>query len=308
MRLQRGRHEVKLMVRYPQDERRSLMNFEDIRVRTGDGKEYPLTELAEVTVLRGYSEINRVDQLRSIAILADVDEQKANARETVADLRRSFMPQLLQEFPEVTVMWEGQQQQTFESVTSLVRGLAIALIAMFVLLTVEFRSYFQPLMIIAIIPFGIVGAIWGHALMGLTITLFTIFGIVALTGVVMNDSIVLIDYINHRRDAGASLYEALIDSGRRRFRPVLLTSVTTIAGLIPMLTETSFQAQFLIPLAATLVFGLMLATIMVLILIPAYYVVYGRLVLGDRSPMRDPISTPQQPQPVLPPSAALPSA
>jgi multidrug efflux pump subunit AcrB len=289
MRLQRGRHEVKLMVRYPESERKSLTNFEEIRIRTGDGREYPLTELADVKVKRGFSEINRVDQLRSIAILADVDEKEANARETVADLQKSFMPQLLQEFPEVSVMWEGQQQQTFESVTSLVRGLAIALLAMFVLLTIEFRSYFQPLMIMAIIPFGIVGAIWGHAVMGLTITLFTIFGIVALTGVVMNDSIVLIDYINHRREEGASLYDALIDAGRRRFRPVLLTSVTTIAGLIPMLTETSFQAQFLIPLAATLVFGLLLATIMVLILIPVYYVVYGRLALGDRSPMHGPL-------------------
>ncbi len=300
MRLQRGRHEVKLMVRYPQEERDSLVNFEEIRVRTDDGKEYPLTELADVTVKRGYSEINRVDQLRSIAILADVDEEKANARETVANLQQDFIPQLLLEFPEVSVMWEGQQQQTFESVTSLVRGLAMALIAMFVLLTVEFRSYFQPLMIIAIIPFGIVGAIWGHAAMGLTITLFTIFGIVALTGVVMNDSIVLIDYINHRREAGASLYDALIDAGRRRFRPVLLTSVTTIAGLIPMLTETSFQAQFLIPLAATLVFGLMLATVMVLVLIPTFYLVYGRLALGDFSPMRE---QPPEPFHVMPPAA-----
>ena len=287
MRLQRGRHEVKLMVRYPQNERRSLTNFEDILIRADDGSEYPLTELADVTIKRGYSEINRVDQLRSIAILADVDEKEGNARETVTSLQAEFMPQLLQEYPEVSVLWEGQQEQTRESFTSLVRGLIMALIAMFVLLTLQFRSYFQPLMILAVIPFGIVGAIWGHALMGLTITLFTVFGIVALTGVVVNDSIVLIDYINSRREAGRSLYQALIDAGRRRFRPVLLTSVTTIAGLTPMLMETSFQAQFLIPLAATLVFGLMVATVMVLILIPTFYVVYGRLALGDRSPMMD---------------------
>jgi Cu/Ag efflux pump CusA len=146
-------------------------------------------------------------------------------------------------------------------------------------LTVEFRSYIQPVIILAIIPFGIVGAIVGHAIMGLPLTLFTMFGLVALTGVVVNDSIVLIDFINHRVREGAELIEAVLSAGERRFRPVLLTSVTTIAGLTPMLTETSFQAQFLIPLAATLVFGLSFATALVLVLVPTFYVLY-RSVAG----------------------------
>ncbi len=279
MRLQRGRHEVKLMVRYPPNERSLLAKFDEIRIRTAAG-ELPLTELADVTVKRGYSEINRINQKRAITITADIRGQEANARDIVAQIQSSFMPTIRSKFPDVTALWEGQAEQTNDSVSSLFAGFACALIAMFVLLTIEFRSYFQPLIIMFIIPFGVVGAIWGHFVMGLTITMFTLFGLVALTGVVVNDSIVLIDFINLRFRDGKPLFDALVDAGQRRFRPVLLTSVTTIAGLSPLLTETSFQAQFLIPLAATLVFGLLVATGLVLILIPAAYCAFQRIVNG----------------------------
>lgn len=280
MRLQRGRHEVKLMVRYPEDERRSLMSFDDIRVRTGDGSERPLTELADVSVKRGYSEINRIDQQRSITVSSDLNEKEGNAREIVMALKKpgGFMDQLLDKYPDVRVRWEGQQEQTDESVNSLIVGLMIALASMFALLTVEFRSYLQPLIILGIIPFGIIGAVFGHALLGMELTLFSLFGLVALTGVVVNDSIVLIDFINHRIADGLPLTEALIDAGRRRFRPVLLTSMTTIVGLAPILKETSFQAQIIIPMAASLIFGLMLATVLVLFLIPTYYYLYARFM------------------------------
>ena len=281
MRLQRGRHEVKLMVRYPSDQRRSLFGFEEIEVRTPDGAEYPLTELADVKVRRGYSEINRIDQLRSITVTADVKQDEGNASQTVNYLQEKFVPTLLADYPGVFVRWEGQKEQTDDSVHSMLTGFGVALLGMYVLLTVEFRSYIQPALILMIIPFGVVGAIWGHAVMGLPITIFTLFGLIALTGVVVNDAIVLIDFINHRRAAGFPMMEALLDAGCRRFRPVLLTSVTTIAGLTPMLMEKSFQAQFLIPLAATMVFGLMLATLMVLILIPTFYGIYWRLFLKD---------------------------
>lgn len=275
MRLQRGRHEVKLMVRYPREERRSLANFDDIRVRTGDGSGRPLTTLADVTVKRGNSEINRVNQLRSITITADVEESKGNASEVVADLRANFIAGLFDKYPGVTVRWEGQQEQTVESMTSLFRGLGIALFAMFVLLTLEFRSYAQPLLILSIIPFGIIGAIGGHALLGKSLTLFSIFGLVALTGVVVNDSIVLIDFINHRIRDGFPVREALLDAGQRRFRPVLLTSMTTVAALLPILLETSIQAQIVIPMATSLSFGLMFATFLVLFLVPTFYSVYA---------------------------------
>lgn len=302
MRLQRGRHEVKLMVRYPQEDRKSLADFDQIRVRTADGTELPLTELADVHVERGYSEINRVDQMRSITISADINEAEGNARDVVREMQASFMPELLKDFPEVRVRWEGQQEQTLESMKSLFIGSCVALVAMFVLLTLQFESYFQPLLIMGIIPFGIVGAIGGHYVMNLPLTLFSFFGIVALTGVVVNDSIVLIDFINHRVRDGMPILEALLDAGQRRFRPVLLTSVTTIAGLLPILVESSLQAQIVIPMATSLCFGLMLSTILVLMLIPTFYLIYYRFT-GQLSPheleLDDEPAQPQEQPPEL---------
>ncbi len=275
MRLQRGRHEVKLMVRYPLDERNSLTQFSEIRVRGNDGIERPITELAEPLVVRGYSEINRLDQQRSITITADLDATEANAQQIADSLRNDyFAGDFKKKFPNVSVNWEGQQQQTFESISSLGLGSALALLAMYILLVVEFRSYFQPLLIMAIIPFGIIGAVWGHAFMGLEVTLFSFFGLVALTGVVVNDSIVLVDFINHRVRDGMDQREALVEAGRRRLRPVFLTSLTTIGGLIPMLMEKSFQAQFLVPMATSIAFGLMLSTILVLFQVPVFFQLY----------------------------------
>ncbi|MFV1964815.1 MAG: efflux RND transporter permease subunit [Pirellulaceae bacterium] len=287
MRLQRGRHEVKLMVRYPRHQRRSLADFERIRVRTGDGSERPLTELAEITNERGYSEVNRVDQLRSITITADVDDTQGNAYVATADLRTAFMPKLFERYPDVRVRWEGQQEQSNESMKSLGIGFIVAVFGMFCLLTLEFRSYIQPLVILAVIPFGFMGAIWGHALLGIPLTLFSMFGLVSLTGVVVNDSIVLMDFINKRIQRGVPLRTALLEAGRRRFRPVLLTSITTVAGLTPILLETSFQAQVIIPMAASLSFGLIAATGLVLILVPTLYYVYGLITGMDVESHRD---------------------
>lgn len=277
MRLQRGRHEVKLMVRYPKEDRRSLAEFDQVRIRDSVNGELPLTELADVKKERSYTEINRVDQLRSITISADVDETKANARQLVATLQNDFLPTLFQEFPAVSVRWEGQQEQTAESINSMMIGLSIALVAMFVLLTLEFTSYFQPMLIMAIIPFGIVGAVYGHALMGMPLTMFSLFGLVTLTGIVVNDSIVLIDFINHRARNGMPLHDALMEAGARRLRPIFLTSVTTIAGLFPLVLETSFQAQILIPMAVSICGGLFLSTILCLYMVPVFYQVHAKL-------------------------------
>jgi multidrug efflux pump subunit AcrB len=306
MRLQRGRHEVKLMVRYPRDERRSLAVFQDIRVRTNDGAERPITELADIRVKRGYSEINRVDQRRAITIMADV-QGKANARKIVSDLQANYIDDLLERYPDVSVLWEGQQEQTVESMQSLMYGFMIAVFAMYALLTVEFRSYMQPLLILAIVPFGFIGAALGHVLMGLEFTMLSMFGMIALTGVVVNDSIVLVDFINHRIQDGKPLLTALVEAGQRRFRPVILTSITTVAGLTPMLLETSFQGQILIPMATSLAFGLIFATALILILVPTFYSIYARLIgLGTSAPdepteisTRPPVSTPL-PEPRLP--------
>ena len=278
MRLQRGRHEVKLMVRYPEEERGSLVDFREIRVRTADGGERPITELAEINLNRGFSEINRVDQMRSITISADLDEATANADLIITELQNSFVPALQKQFPAIALRWEGQREQSNESVGSLMTGFAVAILAMYVLLVLQFRSYIQPILILAIVPFGMIGAVWGHALLGLPLTLFSMFGLVALSGVVINDSIVLIDFINSRVRDGLPIKQALMESGERRFRPIILTSLTTIAGLIPLMTERSFQAQLMIPMAASLAFGLMLATFLVLLLVPVFYLQYVKVL------------------------------
>jgi multidrug efflux pump subunit AcrB len=185
------------------------------------------------------------------------------------------MPTLLAEYPDVRVRWEGEQEQTNESLRSLGLGFMVSVFAMFVLLTMEFRSYLQPLLILLAIPFGIAGAVFGHAIMGLPLTLFTMFGVVALAGIVVNDSIVLIDFINQRVREGRPMKVALREAGCLRFRPVFLTSVTTVGGLLPLLFDKSFQAQFLIPMATSMVFGEMVTTVLILVLLPVAYTFIG---------------------------------
>ena len=206
-----------------------------------------------------------------MTISADVDQDQANALEIIADLCESFLPDLLSRNSGVSTRWDGQQKEVRESVGSLFIGFAIAIFGMFGLLTLEFRSYLQPLMILVVIPFGFTGAIWGHCLLSEPITLFSLFGMVTLSGILANDSIVLIDFINRRREEGASVEEAIMESGRSRFRPVILTSVTTVAALLPLLFERSTQAQELIPMAISLAGGLSLATVWVLLFVPVLY-------------------------------------
>ncbi|MCA9128098.1 MAG: efflux RND transporter permease subunit [Planctomycetales bacterium] len=274
MRVQRGRHEVKIMVTYPRADRRLLSNFDEIRVRLEDGVERPITELAEIDVVRSYSEINRIDQARSITVSANLDETVGNAEEIVTDLQTTFMPEIEADYPQLKVRWEGQQEQRTESFNSLFVGFFVALLVMYVILAVEFKSVVQPALVMLIIPFGALGAVIGHVLMDLPLTLFSFYGIIALTGIVVNDSIVLIDFINSRVRAGMSIEEALRESGARRFRPVMLTTVTTIGGLLPILLESSIQAQILIPMATSIAFGEFFATIVVLYLVPVSYSLY----------------------------------
>ena len=282
MRLQRGRHEVKLMVRYPKNERANIASFENIRVRDGNSMEWPILEVADVEFSRASSELNRLDQRRSITVLADVDKKVADSVAINYELRTEIVPAIVEDYKSrgvnLSVNWEGEQAETLESMISMFTGFGIALLCMYVLLTLEFRSYVQPVIILAIIPFGWLGAVIGHAILGLEISLFSFFGLIALTGVVVNDSIVLVDFINRRIREGVDLKTALVMSGQRRFRPIMLTSMTTVAGLFPMLLETSLQAQVLIPMAASLIFGLMTGTFLILYLVPIFYDWYGTIL------------------------------
>ena len=280
---QRGRHEVKLMVRYPADAREDMEEFEKIRIRDNDGIERPLLDVATPILEPSPSKINRLNQRRSVTISAEVDDEKANAAQIIEEMKVGFIPDLIKKYREeynakLSVNWEGEAAQNIESVDSMKKGFMVAMLAMYVLLTLQFRSYLQPLIILAIIPFGVLGAILGHAIMQIDLTLFSFFGLIALTGVVVNDSIVLVDCINREIRRGLPMFDALMSAGKRRFRPIMLTSFTTVAGLSPMLFETSLQAQVLIPMAVSLVFGLITGTLLILLLVPIFYYFYGTLL------------------------------
>jgi multidrug efflux pump subunit AcrB len=272
-RLQRGREEIKVMVRYPRQERRSLANLENKRIRTAGGVAVPFSAAAQVTLGRGYSTIIRTDRRRTLDITADVDSSAANANEVLADITQNVMPTLLADFPDVSYTLEGEQRDQREALNSLRNGFLLALLVIYALLAIPFRSYVQPFLVMGVIPFGIVGAIWGHVIMGYSLSLLSFFGIVALTGVVVNDSLVMVDFINRFRARGESLAKAIREAGVVRFRPIFLTTITTFAGLTPLLLERSLQARFLIPMAISLAFGVVFATFITLVLVPVSYMI-----------------------------------
>ncbi|XOV70520.1 MAG: efflux RND transporter permease subunit [Verrucomicrobiota bacterium] len=279
-RIQRGRDELRVMVRYPENDRRSIGSLESMRVRLPDGTEVPFEEVAEVTRGRGYSTIQRVDRRRSINVTADVDASKGNTTEIIADLDANFLPKLMQDFPNLQYSWEGERREQQDTIKGILKGYPLALIIIYALLAVPFKSYLQPFIVMSAIPFGLVGAIWGHIIMALPLTILSMFGIVALSGVVVNDNLVLVVYINRQREQGLSLLEAVRKAGVARFRPILLTSLTTFVGLVPLILEKSVQAQFLVPMAISLAFGVMFATAISLILVPAGYLILEDLKSG----------------------------
>jgi multidrug efflux pump subunit AcrB len=272
-RIQRGRDDVKVMVRYPEDERRSLADLGNLRIRTPAGGEVPFYSVARAERGYGFASIQRTDRRRMIAVTADVDQRFANANQVIADAERSVLPQLLADYPGLSYALEGEQREQEEGVAALGRSYAFALFLIYALLAIPLRSYVQPLIIMAVIPFGLVGAIVGHLLMGLEFSMMSLFGVVALSGVVVNSSLVLVDSVNRRRSDGVALLDALRGAGVSRFRPIVLTSLTTFAGLTPLLLEDRLGARFLIPMATSLAFGVVFATAISLFLLPSAYLV-----------------------------------
>jgi multidrug efflux pump subunit AcrB len=278
LRLQIGRNEVKVMVRYPEADRKNLWDLNAMRIRAPGGGEIPLAQAAVIEEGRGYSEINRTDRKRVINVSASVESKQANANEILTALEAELFPQLQRDYPGLTFEKAGEQKEQKESIASMGEGFLLALLVIYALLAIPFKSYAQPLLIMAAIPFGFVGAVLGHLLMGYQISILSIFGLVALSGVVVNDSLLLIDAINKNRAAGQGIAQAAISAGQRRFRPILLTSLTTFFGLMPMILETSVQAKFLIPMAISLGFGILFATGITLVLVPSLYVILEDLI------------------------------
>jgi multidrug efflux pump subunit AcrB len=282
-RLQRGRDEVKLMVRYPVADRRTLESLESLKLRTPSGDEVPLSQVATFEPGRGPAVIERTDRQRSIKITADV-EPGVNANEVVAGFVANVLEKIPAKFPGVRHAFEGEQKDQNDSVREIGIGFLFALVIMYILIAIPLRSYFQPIIIMSVIPFGLVGAIWGHVLLGLSLSIMSMCGIVALAGVVVNDSLVMVDYVNrHRKEAG-SIRAAAVQAGGARFRAILLTSLTTFVGIMPMVLETDMQAKFLIPMAVALAFGILFATVITLLLVPCVY-----LILEDLRPGKPPI-------------------
>ena len=271
-RFQRGRDDVRVMLRYPLAERRSLAALDHMRIRNADGDELPFSAVAEVVREVSFPRIQRVDRSRSLSVTADYDRNETDMPALQADLA-AFLNQLRPDYPGVIVTFEGEARELEESRAAQWLGVILVAFGLYALLAIPLRSYWQPLLVMSVIPFGLIGAVLGHMGHGLPLTTLSLFGLLALAGVVVNDSLVLVDFINRRRAEGMPLREALEHSGVARFRAIVLTSLTTFAGLLPLISEKSTQAQFLIPMAISLGYGILAATLITLILIPAQFLI-----------------------------------
>jgi multidrug efflux pump subunit AcrB len=274
LRQQRGRDEVKVKVRLPESERKSLYNLEELMIRTPDGGEIPLARAAELKSGRAYTEIKRVDGKRVLNITSNVIPGVANEFKILADLKTDFLPRILAKYPGLKYSFEGRERERRKAFQQLIYGLGFALIAIFTLLAVLFRSYAQAVLVMVSILFGLASALAGHVIMGYDLSIISIFGMMALCGIVINGGLVLTVTANRMRDSGKPHLEAAVDAGARRFRPIILTAFTTFFGLAPMIFETSVQAKFLVPMAISLGYGILFTTFVILILNPALYVIH----------------------------------
>ena len=276
-RIQRGRDDIRVMVRYPQDDRRSLGDLENMRIRTPTGGEVPFSQVAVVEPGRGFASIQRVDRNRSVNVTASVEASVTSAGQVIGDLQARILPEVLANYPGVVYTFEGVQAEQADAIAGLQRGFILALLMIFVLLAVPLRSYVQPIIIMSAIPFGLVGAVWGHIILGLDVTMMSMFGLVALSGVVVNDSLIMVDFINRKRRLHMDITTAVREAGVNRFRAILLTSLTTFVGLVPLMTSRSFDAAFMVPMAVSLAFGVLFATFITLMLVPTAYLILDDL-------------------------------
>jgi multidrug efflux pump subunit AcrB len=276
-RLQRDREELKVMLRYPLVDRKSLSALAGLRIRTPAGIEVPLEEVSDTEYGKGYPTIKRSNRARIINVQSSADKVIADIPSIERDLDHSFLPLLRTQFPNLRFAFVGERKEQNESDSSLAQSGWIALFIIYALLAIPFRSYYQPLLVMSVIPFGLIGAVLGHLLFSIPLSQLSMFGIVALTGVVINDSLVLVHYVNQNSKSG-SLLEAAQKAGMARFRPILLTSLTTFVGLLPILFERSLQAQFLKPMAIAIGFGVLFATLITLIMVPCLYLILEDII------------------------------
>lgn len=271
-RIQRGKDELKVMVRYPKEDRRSIADLENMRIRTPSGDEVPFFVVADIEFSQAYSSIRRQDRKRTATVSADIDPELVEPDPIIEEISEEYIPTLLPKYPGVGYALEGASQEMEQLKTSLRYASIAALFLIYALIAIPLRSYAQPLVIMSVIPFGIIGAVIGHIVMGKAISMFSLFGLIALAGVVVNDSLIMVDFINKARAEGVSIKKAVVQSGTLRFRAIILTSLTTAMGLMPIMFERSVQAQYVQPMAISMAFGIIFATVITLFLIPALYV------------------------------------
>ncbi len=271
-RILREGEEIKVMIRYPEDERNSISDIDSVRIITPTGAEVPLSEVANISLVDGVNRIRRENSKRTVNVWAAVNTDQVEPFAIAQQIRDEYLPSLLKNYPGVQSNVAGRIQEEMDSADEQLRDFALSMIIIFALLAIPLRSYSQPLIIMSVIPFGVVGAMFGHMVLGMTMSSLSMFGIIAVAGVVVNDSLVMVDFVNKARAEGVAIKQAVMQAGARRFRAILLTSVTTFIGVMPIIMETSLQAKIVIPMAVSLAFGVLFATVITLILIPCQYV------------------------------------
>ncbi|MDG2332962.1 MAG: efflux RND transporter permease subunit [Myxococcota bacterium] len=294
-RIQRGKDDVRVMVRYPMDERRSLGALEEMRIRTPDGTEVPFAAVADARLGRGFATIRRSDRRRVVNVTGEVDRSISTPERVLGDLQKDML-EIIEAYPGIEYEFGGEQREQQETGSGLIRGFALALMMIYCLLAIPLKSYLQPLIIMSVIPFGAVGAILGHLVMGWDIVFFSVLGIVALSGVVVNASLVLVHSVNSRRNEGSDLHEAIFIAGTTRFRPIVLTSLTTFLGLVPLMFEPSVPARPLVPMAIALGYGVLFASAVTLFLVPSAYVILDDLTKVARRLKRSRTRTKPRPE------------
>ncbi|MEX2334916.1 MAG: efflux RND transporter permease subunit, partial [Pseudohongiella sp.] len=272
-RLLRGRDELKVMVRYPEADRKSIASLQDMRIRTDDGDEVPFSEVADANIGEGFSTINRIDRQRTVSVTADVDPEVAQSAAVIRDIIQNYVPELTTTYPDVTFGLGGASQEQAELIERIAICFMAALFLIYALLAIPLKSYVQPFIVMAVIPFGMIGALIGHIVFDTTLSMMSLFGLVALAGVIVNDSLILVDFVNRARREGMHMLDAVVEAGTSRFRAILLTSLTTFLGLFPIMFETSMQAQMVIPMTLSLGFGIAFGTFLTLFLIPSMYLI-----------------------------------
>ena len=285
--IQVGRESYEIDVRLTDQDRSSLRDLYTFRIITAAGHQVPLSAVADIEDSRGFARIQRIDGRRTVTVRGDLDDEVANAGEIIADTRARFLPQLTGRYPDIEVALEGQAKESAATGGSMLRGFGLGLLGIYLLLAFQFRSFLEPFAVMAAIPLALIGVIWGHLLMGMDLSMPSMMGFVSLAGIVVNDSILLVEFLKLRVQEGMGVAEAARKASRERFRAVLLTSVTTIAGLLPLLSERSLQAQVLIPLATSIVFGLLASTVLVLFVVPTLFSVFADLGMTSAEKIRE---------------------